>query len=516
MIESVADRARFTRRFLTYAGAAAVIVVLSWPVVLSFDLWVLKDRGSLLNADVLLDEHLRLGVDTFYAYGLLPILVQRIAFHAFGRGAWPMIGLNFVYLLGMAAFCASFRPRLPDGRIWTIALLALSPVMFWVNPTFPYCFVVLSMLFALLFVLERRYDIALAVATIGCVSVPSIPIVLALSLGALIVIDWFATPGRKLRDLVRNLVPGIATYLALLVLSIVVFGWSSTIATLTPLSQLGHYRAAHYDNVLAYLQIGKHILPWYFGNRPAWWMFGTLVLLVAAGRSAASAFALRRFEPVDAFLITCAFVHVVFFAFAYGPGGQHVIYDPLLVIGVLVGLTRIAFAPVARYALLTFLVLGVVSDAIQVKKTVAAWKNTTPATAGLYADRKWIREWDRMLARYTGRNILVLSYSTAPHVYFPQIHSPDLWTLNVAQLTAGDRRRLLVQVASAQVVVEDLTSSTGFVDGDGEIQRQLRTMCLVSVTKNMQIWQRRPDIRRDADCLKNPRAQSPFGGVRAG
>lgn len=506
------------RSIAYFSAAVVVLVAVSWPIVLSFDLWVMKDRGSFLNADYLLDEHLQLGVDTFYAYGLLPIFIQRVAFHLFGRGAMPMIGLTFVYFAAMVVFCALIRRHLPENRIWGIALLALSPIVFWINPTFPYCLVMLSVLYSLLFVLEGRFGIALATAIVGCVSVPSIPIALVGLLVVAIVADWRMRPDRRPADLASEFLPGAIVYTSLVALFCLEFGWRSTLATATPLSQLHHYHAAHYDNVLAYLQLGKHPLVWYFGNRPAWWMFGTAILLFAAAQSAVATVKRRTLDPVDTFLLMCAALHIVFFAFAYGPAGQHVIYDPLLVVGAFVGLARFPTANVRRYALLTFVVLGIFSDAIQVKKTVAAWKYTSVGshTAGLYADRGWAREWETMLGTYAGKNVLVLSYSTAPHDYFPQIHSPDLWTLNVEQLTSDDRRRLFEQVRAAQVVVEDLTSPTGFIDGDAALQAHLRAMCLVRVTKNMLVWLSPATVRSPTTCVPNTRVASPFGGVRAG
>src|SRR5262245_49171683 len=35
------------------------LLVLSWPIVFSFDLWIFKDRGQFLNLDYLLDKQFR-------------------------------------------------------------------------------------------------------------------------------------------------------------------------------------------------------------------------------------------------------------------------------------------------------------------------------------------------------------------------------------------------------------------------------------------------------------------------
>jgi len=145
---------------------------LSWPTVLSLDLWVFKDRGSFLNLDTLLGQHLRLGVDAYYSYGLLPVWIQHLLFRVFGAGYGPLLGCTVVTIALMALFWALLLRHLPEERIWLLAIVALCPIVIWVNPNFPYSLVQLSMLFALWLVLENRLSAALAVSMIGCLSVP--------------------------------------------------------------------------------------------------------------------------------------------------------------------------------------------------------------------------------------------------------------------------------------------------------------------------------------------------------
>jgi hypothetical protein len=111
-------RCRAATRFFFILTEFLFIYAVSWPIVFSLDLWVFKDRGSLLNLDYLLEKHFRLGVDTYYAYGLLPILVQHLLFAAFGRGHWPMVGCAVVALILVAAFCAILLRHLPEQKSW--------------------------------------------------------------------------------------------------------------------------------------------------------------------------------------------------------------------------------------------------------------------------------------------------------------------------------------------------------------------------------------------------------------
>jgi|GEM_PF-4549528 hypothetical protein len=98
------------------------LFIASWPVVFSFDLWVFNDRGNLLNVESLLDSGLRLGVDTYYSYGLLPTLLQHLAF-TFGSGYWPMLGLSLAALFALAFVWAHIFHRLPRSPAWLVATL---------------------------------------------------------------------------------------------------------------------------------------------------------------------------------------------------------------------------------------------------------------------------------------------------------------------------------------------------------------------------------------------------------
>jgi len=154
--------------FVTFFGVFTAIYLVSWPIVFSLDLWILKDRGSFLNLDYLLDKHLRLGVDTFYSYGLLPVAIQHWLFVLFGRGYWPLLGCAVATMTLMAVFCAFFLRGLPSEPMWLVAMLAMSRILNPVNPNLPYSIVQLSLLFALLFVLLGRMDVSLAIAAVGC------------------------------------------------------------------------------------------------------------------------------------------------------------------------------------------------------------------------------------------------------------------------------------------------------------------------------------------------------------
>jgi len=228
--------------FLVLLTSLSLVFLLSWPIIFSLDLWVFKDKSSFLNLDYLLDKHLRLGVDAYYSYGLLPVFLQHVLFEAFGRGFGPVIGCTVVTLAFMALFWALLLRHLPQQTRWLVSIAALSPLLYWVTPNLPYSLAVLSMLFALLFVLKGRFDIALAASVVGCFSVPSLPLLLTALLTVLIVVDCCSDGHLHLVRLARQSAPGACLYLLLMVSLGLYFGFKSVLATALPTLGMQFYR----------------------------------------------------------------------------------------------------------------------------------------------------------------------------------------------------------------------------------------------------------------------------------
>jgi len=505
---------RTARHFGFFLAAFAAIYLLSWPILFSLDLWILKDRGSFLNLDCLLDERLRLGVDTFYSYGLLPVSIQHWLFALFGRGYWPSIGCAVVTLALMALFCALFLRYLPRESVWLVALLAMSRIVNPVNPNLPYSLVQLSLLFALLFVLMGRLDMGLAISTIGCWSVPSLPLVMTALLAAFLFLDWIVKPPRSLSRLFRMLAPGVSTYIALAILLACQFGWRSVFATATPLAGMGFYKQIDYGSGQGLMQF---LHPWGYSwfrylayalfTPVSWWVFCTLSLAVFAVLAARRMAIRRTMDGRDAAIVLCALIQGAFVCFAYGAPHQHYLFDPILIVGMLLGLSAVESGFARKVLLAIFVVLGIAGQATLARDAWKSWKEikSPTATANLYADAGWVAEWKNILELSTHRNLLLFSYSTGVHNYFPSVHSPDIWTLQLGQLLPADKARVMQQFDEADAVVLDLTSPTALVDKDADIQRHLDSLCLTQSTTYFQVWRRRSSPPANLACLADPR-----------
>jgi hypothetical protein len=112
--------------FLIILASFIALDLLSWPIFFSYYLFVFADRSNFLNLDYLLDQHLRLGVDTFYQYGLIPVFVQHLLFLLFGRGYRPLIGCTVAVLILTAVFWAEFVRCISNRWLSIAAVIAIS------------------------------------------------------------------------------------------------------------------------------------------------------------------------------------------------------------------------------------------------------------------------------------------------------------------------------------------------------------------------------------------------------
>jgi hypothetical protein len=480
-------------------GAMVVLFALCWPTERSFDLWVFKDRGSFLHLDVLLDQHRRIGVDSFYIYGLLPVALQRVLFGAFGRGPLPLMGCHLAYLLLSAAAWTSIVQKLSRPRLWTLVVMVLVAITVWVNPNLPYVLVQLSLLYCVACLLHERHALAIAISAIGCWSVPTVTLLASGLLVGIAFLVWSADRERSTKSLLIMLAPGAAAYIGLGLLLVGIFGVQSVIATALPFQGMAFYKAIDFGmftTLKRFLFPGEYLgdSPWryYICDRATWWAIG-VVLLTALGLYGAVLMArARRLDPGHLAVVFCAIVHAVFVVFAYGTPPQHIIYDPIIIAGVIIGLDKLPPSSWRSLFIAVFLGTGALSQLNQASFNYFLWRTTRPSdrTASLYAPADMVDNWSRIVALSQSRRTLMLSYSTGIKDYFPTIDNADVWTLQAGEVFEAERLELLAKMRSAEVIVMDLSGPTGLFDSDRDIARELGRFCVIEKNSSFVIWQR--------------------------
>jgi len=512
MIEDKHAPGRVTE-FILILISFVLLDLLSLPIFFSYYLWVFADRSNFLNLDYMLAEHLRLGVDAFYQYGLLPVLIQHVLFAIFGRSYWPMIGCAVVVLILMTVFWSYLLRCLSSRWLYLAAVIAVAPFLLWVNPNLPYSMVQLSMLFALLLLVKGRADAALAVSVIGCFSVPSLPLLLTGLLVCYLAADWWFNSDRSIRLLVLRFAPGVLTYVFLFIGLSTFFGIRSTLATVFPATGLKFYyggsgKMDHSDLKNFLYPAGhslKYYLAYYIVTPITWWILSTLALAVMGARALVFMVRSRKLDPRSAAVAFCAALQLFFALAAYKGDGQHIIYDPIVAAGVLLGISLLTVPRWQTRSLILFVCIGLCAQMAQARLTLAAWRDTrrSPITKNLYAEPEYAAQMAKILEIASTNKLLMMSNATGVHGYYPTIGSPDAWFLMPHQQLPADRQRILADIRAADVVVEDTTHVPYFTDRDPDVQAQLRSMCLTDVTRDFQIWWRHQP--QSATCKINMR-----------
>ena len=489
----------FRQRFWTMLGCFLLLTAVSIPTLLSFDLWIWKDRSCFLNLDYLMADHYRLGVDVSYSYGLLPVLLQHLAFAIFGRGYKPMLGITLCVLVITAWFWALLLEHLPQQRKWLFCVAALTPILLWVNPNFPYSIAVLGILFALLFVLKKRLDLALASSAVGSLAVPSLPLVLMALLTVCIFVEWLTNRNKRISQLVRQLAPGVILYAVLSGVLALFFGIKSVAATALPIAGAKFYQTSGYGKftaIVAFLhpccRDWKYYAAYYASTPVTWFCICTVLLAYFAARAVLEMVRLRRLTYPGTVVILCFLLQFTFITVAYGSRAQHSIYEPVLALGTLLGVSLLPFPKARRNALILVVGVGMLGESAMVYKTALSWKITkrAPDTLGLYSDPGFAAEWSEILHESNGHRVLVLSYATGVHNYYPQVDSPPVWFLLPGLLGPSDLQRIDEAIQHADFVVADLTGSAAIVEYEPGVKGLLDQMRLTSSTQNFRVWRR--------------------------
>jgi len=237
-----------------------------------------------------------------------------------------------------------------------------------------------------------------------------------------------------------------------------------------------------------------------------WWVASTLFIFGLAALGIQTMLRRRTLDFADIFVVLCAIVHGVFALFAYGPPHHHILYDPVLAAGTLLGLSRLPSVVYRKTLACIFVVLGIVGYAGQVRSTWLAWMDTRPTAFAphLYAKPAWSEEWSKIVEISARHKLLLLSYGTGAHHYFPSVENPDVWALQFGQLFDGDEQRLVSKIHAAEVVVEDVSlGPLEVLYYDKNVQHEFESLCLTESTQNYQIWWRLGHNLNRSDCKTN-------------
>ena len=114
---------------------------------------------------------------------------------------------------------------------------------------------------------------------------------------------------------------------------------------------------------------------WYLFTRSGWWMASTLMLFALGVCCAMRMLRARSIDAVGSVVALLAISHALYIFVAPGSPTQHVIYDPLLAAGVLIGLGTLRGGPMRTSLLAIFAGLAFLGNAAQACETWRDWRD---------------------------------------------------------------------------------------------------------------------------------------------
>jgi hypothetical protein len=443
--------------FVLFSAGLIAVSLLRLPDSLSFDNVALCDLGSNLTAQFLVAHGYRPTLDFGYAYGLLPVLLARLWFAAFGLNPIAYQALMVACGLAMAWALATITARLALGVVGiALMFIAVGVAIQATYPAFTHALEAVLLCFALAEQCQGRLRSALVLAALSVLTKPSMGYIYSL-----ILIVLAAAEARKSKTgivgFMRTVMPAAITFFAASMLVVLPFGADLLVRTLFPVSGAAAYHALNYgfftgSGSAFWRQPGRSWVI-YFVDASGFWIAATIFLVCAAvwqiGRI------LRGLSSPNLrseILITCAIVHVAFLILAFGNRWSWIYYSYVLVIGSVIAAE---LGGVARRIGILLCVLALLSWTDVVFWGRRLWRTTEPdaATAGLWASPLERAEWLGILSEARGRKAVMLDTAGAADLLFPGFEQPVTLFLFKGLMTPAEIQRKVAAISGADLVV---------------------------------------------------------------
>jgi hypothetical protein len=372
-------------------------------------------------------------------------------------------------------------------------------------PTPAHALMELSLAFSLYFVLKQRLSLALLIAALGAMTIPSLPIALTGLITLVIVWKWWRIPGRTVRGLAAQLAPAAAGYAGAVLLMAAFFGWRPVLQSLFPLGGARVYRAMHFG-IFGQGRFFWHPpdvhLSYYLLTTAGIWLFCSGLLLVFGCVGMVRFARTGNLRGQALFVVVCCALHLVFVFVAFGNYLSYVYYSFLLTAGVVAGVSGLNDRRL-RIGLSCFLLcFGLLSQVTGVRAERELWKteSVSPATASLYAPDDFQPEWNSVLSLAGNQRVFLLAYGAGVEFYYPEIGTAQSWFLMPGLLLPQEDSYVAQQIRSSDVVVEELEVTTRYIDQNREWQAALKEFPMRISGRYFRVWTK--DRAAESELLK--------------
>ena len=498
------------QRVLFYAGLSLLIIVklfAALPAILDFQKFAFGDTGGFQNLDRLIKQGLHLGVDVGYIYGFLPILLQHVVFAVFGTGHWQSLAFVAVDILLIIFFwvllcreCGASWLQFGvlvglSGMIASRAAEALTPA---------HVLLEVCLVFSLYFVLRGRLRLALVLAMLGSLAVPSLPLVLTGLLSLVIVWEWWKSPHHSARDLVSQVAPAVIVYVGTVILLTALFSWYSVIPSLLPLRGMAEYRAMHFGFFSAGYHGGKYYggkifwdppgahFTYYLGSKIGIWLLCSVLLAGFAFTAGLQIFRTKILSARSLFIILCCLLHFFFVGFGFAGPFSSVYYESILAAGVFVGFSTLTDRRVRIAICSVLLVLGLLSQKSETRANLKLGNGSIGQLqpGGYMFPKNFDKEWENVITLAAKHNLFMLVYGNGVGHYYPRVQTAESWMLMPGVLVPREKEFVLEKLRAADVVVESTYGVTLYIDENSEWQAVLAQFPVKITGKHFRIWMR--------------------------
>lgn len=434
-----------------FAIEVVVLLVVQWHDYFLFDEYVLPpgDQGSYLAAQYLVGHGLRPELDLRYLYGLLPLLIGKLPFGAFGYSpltyAVAATVIELFVAVGVARIAAALELKV-GGQL---LLLLTLPLLITRYDNLAYALEAVFLTNAFAEQLRGRLDLAIALALCAALCKPAIGYVYVAVLLFFLLSD--VARGRNDRaGAVRALRVPVVTGTSLALLLAAVFGPGSLFWTIVPVRGLSDYRASgqlglqfHQAIFIRPPSVNWH---YYVGTYVTFWVVGAL-WLITEGIVNCVRWIRGNETGLGRFVFTMGLLALA--NFLLFDGRYQYIVVPIGVIACASGgywQRRLAIC-------LCLIAIPAFIGRVRSEVTFTKVARRGAVTAWLWAAPELELEWEHAIAISAGKKTAALGEQGAAGLVFSGIAPPAGACFARHFTSAVDLKREYDQLESAQVVV---------------------------------------------------------------
>jgi hypothetical protein len=428
------------------------ITVARLPESMDFDRFAFCDHGANLTLQTLISRGMQPALDFGYHYGLLPALVGRIWFSAFGvtpwAYEWAMIAIDLACIWAVARILCELKI---GGAALAFALITFGYMVQASYVNFAHGLEAVLLIHALAQQTRGFRTRALALATAALFAKPSMGYVYGLLLVILVLLELRGSCF-DLRRLLAAFGPAAAVFAALAFIVSMTFGTRTFLRTIVPLEGLTNYRALNFG----LMKEGRGLwdpfkVPWmfYIINVNGLWILSGIFLFGAAAYQALNKSEMLTTKRSEV-LISCAALHAAFLLFFFGNQWS-------LMIGTTVAIAQLNNS--GRVIGLSFCALGILSWICMMRWSEQWWNNTSPdrSTAGLWTSATERSEWLQVLSITKGHSTVVLDLMGAAEQLFPGFQEPVSMFMVDGLMTPAEIQRKRDEISNAEIILVPTT-----------------------------------------------------------